>query len=379
MLPPKRIALCIFSLLFVLMLNSAAAQSSNIVRVATDLQNPRGIAVLPDGRLLVAQAGTGFIPDDPQDYTGKLSILEDLNGDGDFDDEGEITDVIDKLPGYNIMYQFNPGRDEIVGIGDVIALDDGRVFFTLDNNFEVLSIVELNSEFEIMGNLIERPGSMNAIAYDNQADVIYVVESTLNALSSVTLDGEFETIVYFGALAHLQQPVPAGLAIDPHTGDLLVALFSGQLWDYYGETLSYMPGDAKIVRVNPQTGEYTDEVNGLTAAVDVAVDEMGNIFVAELTTQWPTPVLYREFDLYDPASPPDPGGYARFTGRITMYPVDGGDPVILADNLDQPTNITYHNGYIYVSVGLGTPGRTVWSESGLTSIIGEVYKVSIAG
>jgi hypothetical protein len=82
------------------------------------------------------------------DNTGKLSILEDRNGDDGFEDPGEITHILNHLPGYNILRQFNPGRDEVVGIGDVLVLDDGRVFFTLDDNFETITISELSADFE---------------------------------------------------------------------------------------------------------------------------------------------------------------------------------------------------------------------------------------
>ncbi len=232
-----------------------AAQTPAITRVATGLQNPRGVAVLPDGRLLVAEAGTGFIPDDPADYTGKLSVFDDLNGDGDYDDPGEIAPVLDHLPGYNIMVQFNPGRDEIVGIGDVLALDDGRAFFTLDDNFTKLSVVALDPSLHRVGDLVTRDSTLNSIAYDPSRGVIYVAESSFNDLAAVTLDGEVKTVAQFGLLAHNQQAVPAGIAVDPQTGDVLVALFSGQLWDYYGSILSYMPGDAKIVRVNPRQAQ----------------------------------------------------------------------------------------------------------------------------
>lgn len=373
--------LCV--LLMVCVCFGAAAQEHpgdpvfTMTRAATGLQNPRGVGVLPDGRLLVAESGTGFIPADPDDFTGRLSVFDDLNSDGDYDDAGEITPVLEQLPSYNILYQFNPGRDEVLGIGDVLVLDDGRAFFTLDDNFEKLSVVALDPMLQPIGDLVIRDGSMNSLAYDAAREVIYVAESTVNAISAVTLDGAIETVIQFGLLAHNQQAVPAGVAVDPRTGDVLVALFSGQLWNYYGTILSYMPGDAKVVRVNPATGEVRDVITGLTTAIDVAVDETGNIYVLEMTTRWATPLLTDAFDLYDPNAPPDAGGYPRFSGRVTRYAADGGDPVILADELDAPTNITYHAGTLYISTGQGTPGRSIWGRSGMTRIIGEIYKIPV--
>ena len=49
-----------------------------------------------------------------------------------------------------------------------------------------------------------------------------------------------------------------------------------------GRYLPLIPTDAKVVRVDPDTGAVTDEVTGLTAAVDVAVDSEGNVFVVEM-------------------------------------------------------------------------------------------------
>ena len=65
-----------------------------------------------------------------------------------------------------------------------------------------------------------------------------------------------------------------------------------------------MPGDAKVLRVDPGAGEVRDEITGLTTAVDVAVDELGNIYVAEMTTHWPTNLVNQEFDLFDRDGPP---------------------------------------------------------------------------
>ncbi len=355
----------------------SAAQAIPIKRIATGLQNPRGLAVLPDGRMLLAQAGTGYSSRGALGYTGRLSLLTDWNDDGDYDDAAEIIDVLDKLPSYNILYQSNPGRDEVIGIGDVLALDDGSTFFTLDDNFKRLAIGALSPSFERLDDIYVSDGSMNGIAYDSGSETIYIAESSNNAIGALSLSGEYRQVARFASLAHEQQPVPAGIAIDPTTGDLLVALFSGQLWVYYGGSLSYMPGDAKVVRAHPRTGAIRDEISGLTTAVDVAVDEQGQIYVAELTTRWPSNMIDQDFDLFAPDSPPDPGGYPRFSGRVSLYKAAGSAPIILADGLDQPTNLTYHDGALYVSVGQGSPGRRVWGEQGITRIIGEVYRIDL--
>jgi hypothetical protein len=61
---------------------------------------------------------------------------------------------------------------------------------------------------------------------------------------------------------------------------------------------------------------------------------------------------------------------------VTLYPSDGGDPVVLVSGLDSPTNITYHDGALYVSVGQGTPGRPIDGPAGLTRIVGEIYRIT---
>jgi hypothetical protein len=254
-------------------------------------------------------------------------------------------------------------------------MDDGSIYYTYDDPFESVAVVEVSPEWRAIGNLIVRDATMNALVYDANAELFYIVESGWNRLIAVKTDGELQVVTEFVTLAHQQQAVPSGLAQDPLTGDLLVAVFSGQVNNYYETIISFMPGDAKIVRVNPITGHQTDEIVGLTTAVDVAVDEDGNIYVVELTTTWPTALMPRKFDLYSPEAPPDPGGYARYTGRVTMYPADGSAPVWLADRLDAPTNITYSDGALYVSTGQGTPGRAIIGPQGVTSIIGEIYRI----
>lgn len=367
--------LVLFLIALALACTPLSAQSLSVERIATGLENPRGVAIMPDGRLIVIEAGTGVESADPAHDSGKLSILTDHNDDGDFDDAGEIERLFSHLPSYNALTTFGTLRDEVGGPGDVVLLEDGRLFFTYEDPFELVAVVEVSPQGRNVGTLIERDATLNALAYDASTATFYVVESGWNRLMAVSAAGEARIVAEFGPLDHGQQAVPAGLAQDPTTGDLLVALFSGQVIDYYGGTLPFMPGDAKIVRVDPTSGRVSDEISGLTTAVDVAVDEQGNRFVVELTSVWPTAPLPRNFDLHDAAAAPDPGGYARYTGRVTMYPADGSAARRLAEGLDAPSNITYHAGTLYVSTGQGTPGRRVLTPHGLNTISGAIYTI----
>ena len=225
--------------------------------------------------------------------------------------------------------------------------------------------------------LANRSSTVNGIAYHPDEGGFFATESGRNQLTFVPLDGsEPQPVAEFPLLPRGNEPVPSGVAIDPTTGDVLVSLFSGYLKDYGGMELSFLPNASKVVRYNPESGTVTDEITGLTTAVDVTVDEAGNVFVAEITTRWPPGLMPTSFDLEDPNAPPDPGGYLRFTGRVSLYPAGGGEPLILLDDFDTPTSLTYHDGALYVSSGLGTPGRTVFTPDGLYTISGQIHRLT---
>ena len=365
---------------------SGVQATTESTRIASGLQNPRGVLVLPDGRLVVVEAGNGIRNADASSETGRVSVFEDLNSDGDYDDDDEIQPVVSQIPSYNTLTEFGTGQDEVGGAGDIVSLGDGRIFLTRDDPSEGyaadgsptgINVAELTLDSGVGANLIVRDATMNALAYDAEIEVLYVVESGANRLIAVTLDGTIRQVTTFTELGQGQQAVPAGVSVDPTTGDVLVALFSGQIGDYFGSVLSFLPGASKIVRVNPDTGRQTDEIIGLTTAVDVAVDDLGNIFVVELTSVWPSARMPREFDLFDPNAAPDPGGYVRFAGSVTKYPADASIPIVLANGLDQPTNITHTKDGLYISVGQGTPGRPIIGPDGLSQIAGELHFISL--
>ena len=342
----------------------------------TGLDNPRGVALRSETEMFVAEAGTGYDAVDQTQNTGKLTHFRDLNGDGDFDDDGEADRWFSTLPTYNALSFFGSGRDEVSGPGDVLLHEDGRIFLTVDGGFDEQDLFEISPQRRVGRSLASR-SNMNGIAFDLDQAGIYAVESMANRLIEVPLDGEIRDIVTFADLAHGQQSVPAGLAVDPGTGEILVALFSGNAVDpETGDVTPFVVGDSKVVRVDPETGRVTDEVTGLTAAVDVAVDDSGNIYVVELASE-PAETLPTLFDLFDPEGPVLHGGYLRFSGRITFHPAEGGSPAVIADRLDLPTNITIGaDGSLYVSTGQGTPGRPIPGLDGPTRIVGQVVRIS---
>jgi hypothetical protein len=267
------------------------------------------VAVGSAGELFVAEAGTGYDAVDPKLLTGKFTRFIDQNGDGDYDDDGEVERWFDQMPTYNALQVFGTGRDEVNGPGDVLLHNDGRLYLTLDGGFEEVALFEISPAGVKGRNLFGR-SNMNGIAFDLEQEGIYVIESTLNQVIEITLDGELRQSVEFPLLDSSQQAVPAGLALDPQSGDVLVALFSGAVVDEQsGELFPFVPGDAKIVRVDLDSGQVTDEITGLTTAVDVAIDEAGNIFVVEMTSTH-ADLLPRMYDLFDQDAPPFRRGYS---------------------------------------------------------------------
>ena len=344
--------------------------------ILTGLQNPRGVALDAEGGLLVAEAGTGDDPVDVRQQSGKLTRFIDRSGDGDFTDPGETEPWFEHLPTYNAMNVYATGRDEVSGPSDVTVHGDGRVFLSIDGGFDGFALSEISPEGSMGRNLFAR-SNMTGIALGLDERSIFATESTLNQLVEVSLEGgDWRDIAAFATLDSGQQAVPAGLAVDPRNGHILVALFSGVALAEDGSFIPFVLGDAKVLRVDPLTGRVVDEIAGLTTAVDVTIDELGNVFVVEMAADH-AELFARGADLHDPDAIPQHGGYLRFSGKVTMYPADGGPPRILAEGLDAPTNITLgDDGALYVSTGQGTPGRPIPGPDGPTVIVGEIIRIT---
>jgi sugar lactone lactonase YvrE len=355
--------------------SSDTPDSVTVDVILTDLRNPRGVVLDSEGGILVAEAGLGDDARDVTDRTGRLTRFVDLDGNGFFGDPGEAEPWFEHLASYNAMNVYATGRDEVSGPSDVALHTDGQLYLTVDGGFEEFALFEISPDASIGRNLASR-SNMTGIALSRDERSLFVTESTLNQLIEITLDtGARREITIFPALDSGQQAVPAGLSLDPRDGTILVALFSGVAQAADGSYVPFVAGDAKVVRVDPSTGSVSDEVTGLTTAVDVAVDAHGNIYVVEMASDY-ADLLERGADLFDPDADPLHGGYVRYSGSVTMFPEDGSQPVVLVRGLDAPTNITLgSDGGLYVSTGQGTPGRPIPGPSGPEAIVGEVIHI----
>ncbi len=362
-------------LVLFLPLSSAFSHSTSLspVPFVNELNNPRGVLTFGKDQWIIIEAGTGKKLGGK--HSGKISLGRDINRDGLLS-AIEKSVLVDDLISYNIMEVFNPGRDEVVGPGDGVLLDQRRLIYTRDSGRESTEIVQLDLVDLSEVVLVERPGVINSILLSADQQTLFLAESTLNQIGAYHFESGYEEILLFDVLDHQQQAVPTGIALDVN-GNLLVTLFSGQLWAYYGETISFIPGDAKLAYVNLADRTFEYLLEGLTTAIDVVTDADDNVYFLEMTTAWPTNLISREFDLYNPNSPPDPGGYVRYSGRLSMMRSGSREVLILAENLDLPTNLSIHDDQLYISSGQGTPGRNVWTHQGVVPIEGKIFSYSL--
>jgi hypothetical protein len=317
-------------------------------RVASGLANPRGIHVASDGSLLVAVAGTG---DPGTEGSGGLLKLRDLNQDGDFDDPGERSSLLEGQPSKNLIELVR--RDEVFGMA---AVDEG--------GGSLLASLALfggpSTIFRIEGERVVPWGhthaNANDLAYDPRRNVWLAVASTTDEVVELLPGGRAERVVKIPPLANGQDPVPAYLRFDPVTGDMLVTLFSGSPeGEEGGAGVELVPRAASIVRVHAESRRIEPVVTGLSVPTDLEIAADGSIYVLEFCDAFLDPAATRE-ELLSRAMH---GGFRRFSGRLLHVDRARRSVEIVAQGLDAPTNLARSEGALWIAQGMGTPGRQI--------------------
>ncbi len=164
---------------------------------------------------------------------------------------------------------------------------------------------------------VRQSNPFGVVAIENH---LYVPDASTNTLRVVNLDtGSFQTLTSFAPLPNSLYPVgfPVVEAV-PNSirqfGDgLLVTLLSG---------FPFPPGGAKVLAIDPATGNQTAFISGLTAAIDVApAKRSGN-----------QSVLTLEFSADMSPRVPAPG-------RLSIYRSPFTTPTVIADCLFTPTSM----------------------------------------
>lgn len=334
--------------------------------IAHGLDNPRGLFVLADGSLLVAEAGLGE-PENP--YTSRLTRLTDIDRDGRYDSQGERRTLLDGQRSINILEHVR--RDEVFGMAS-IAAGDGVVLATH-------AIFDGPSQlFAISGGEVKRlgqaEGNLNSLTWDPRRRIWIAASSSRDQVVRVARDGAVDVIAKLPALASGQQPVPAYVHFDARTGDTLVSLFSGSTeGETGGDGTEIEPRSAKIIRIDPDSGRSADVVTGLTVPTDFALDEAGRIYVLEFCNEFLDPLQTRE-QMWGRSSH---GGFRRFSGRLLRIDRDRREVTVLATGLDAPTNIVRRGGTLLISEGMGTSGRKIPHGTGEVALQGFISAVHL--
>ena len=325
-------------------------------RVADKLANPRGLFMRPDGTLLVSIAGTG---DPANPMSGGILRLHDNNADGDMDDEGERSWLLEQQLSRNIFDLVR--RDEVFGMAGMSQ--GGKSGSDL-----LVSLAFFGGPskiFRIDGDSVspwgETHGNVNDLDYDARRNAWVAVASTTDEMIELLPGGKSQRVAKFAPLKSGQDAVPSNLHFDAQSGDVLVTLFSGSPeGEEGGEGVELIPRAASIVSVHAETHAYKPVVTSLTVPTDLEIGPDGSIYVLEFCDAFLEPVSSRE-QMFGATLH---GGFKRFSGRLLRINRATHEVSVVAQGLDAPTNMTLANGYLYVAEGMGTPTRSIPGPDG---------------
>jgi len=287
-------------LILTLALPAAALAEPEVEVLATGLDNPRGIAITPDGRLLVAEAGTGgegpcFIGPEGEVCFGSSGAVTEIKG-------SSWRRIAEGLPSFAA-----PDGSSAVGPSDVSVLGNGNTYVTLGLGGDLDLRDGLGADAAVMGSLLrlrQWSGDLGVVAdlaaFEEVADPDgfgsdsnpngvaaapagqAVADAGANALLSVKANGDVSVLATFPArmvfvpflgLNLPMQAVPTSVAMGPDG-----AWYVGELTGF-----PFPPGYAQVWRVDPE-GEATVFADGFTNIIGLDFGPDGSLYVLEIAT-----------------------------------------------------------------------------------------------
>ena len=359
--------------------------------IATGLDNPRHVAVAPNGDVYVAEAGRGG------DHATAASCFDSAEGFACTGDSGAVTRITkhwwrsDQERVLTGLASFAPvdGSSAIGPHG--IFVDGGKVYVTnggptapMRNDAVVLRDPTLVSEdpvsalygtllklrrhgrfsqvadlwaFENENNPDEEDG--NPLVDSNPVDVLasqrgrlYVADAGGNTILRVSRRGALEVVALF---PNVPTPDPSG-GPDVDMNAVPTGVVEGRDGALYVSQLTGFPfpiGGAKVFRVDPRSGEFTTYASGFTNAMDLAFGRDGTLYVLEIDSD----------SIIPPDGPKD--------GGLWAVPRGGGTP----EKIELPAGTLTEPG----GIAVGKDGDLYVSNHSREAGAGEVLKIDLGG
>ncbi|MFQ6027442.1 MAG: ScyD/ScyE family protein [Dehalococcoidia bacterium] len=292
----------------------------------TGLQSPRGLTVLEDGQLLVAEV-----------LGGRLLRL---------DPKGKVSVVQERLP----ATFGGPGEQYPTGVS-AAALVDGTYYYVVGefrgSRYSTLYRLDPAGPPEALAGGVGRDG-FPASRLTNPYDLVaapqggfLVSDSGINGVLHISGTGVISEYALFprrelntGPEDYTFDVVPTGLTLGPD-GALYLASFTGY---------PYLPGAAYIYRLEDRnrdgdamdSGEVTVYAEGFSAATDLAFAGDGSLLVTEFSADMLG--LITDYDIDQAAEIP---------GRLVRW--REGNIEVVAEGLVSPTSVAVLPGRIFVS------------------------------
>jgi hypothetical protein len=362
-----------------LLLAAAAGQAASsaapqVEVIAAGLDNPRGIAFSPDGRLYVAEAGRGgsgnciTIGDGQQacyGETGAITLIDPL---GIRAPERAVTG----LPSIAPAGGFGAG-----GPVDISFLGSGNAQVAMGLGAEASARATLGGKGDLLGRVLQvnAGGGWKAgadiAAFEEAANPVpttadsnpygvaalpsrhLVADAGANAIFEVRSNGQIRTLAAFPARMVAAPPflgLPPGATI-PMQAVPTTVVQGPDGWIYVGQLTGFpFPvGGANIYRVPSQGGAPEIAASGFTNIVDMAFDRHGVLYVLQIGN-----------GLAAPGGPP-----LAAPGKLIRVNADGTQTVIYA-------NLFYPGG-----LAIGPDGAAYVTNFGIVPGGGQVLRIEL--
>ena len=276
-----------------LLAGPALAQTTEVI--ATGLNNPRGIAIAPNGDLYIAEAGSGgdefchLGPTGPRCFgtTGAIIRIDPRRG--------TVEDVVTGLP--SVAGEDGSGAG---GPHDVSFQGQGNLFVTIGwggepdlreeledyhGTMAVLGRVTADGTYSIItdiGSFENDENPDNDLPDSNPYGVLALAGKTIvadagaNALFEIRANGHIRTLAVFEEQAG-RDAVPTALALGPDGAYYVVQLTGAP----------FAPGVANIFRVPAEGGEPEVVASGFTNLIDLAFAPDGSLYVLQIAEPIP--------------------------------------------------------------------------------------------